>query len=505
MTADLVEVSYNGITKAVPMGTKLSTFLEKPLVCGGHGKCGKCKVLAKGFLSPVSENEKKLLSQEEITTGIRLACSATVQGPCDVQIFSIDEGREQILTQAYTSCVENVPLFSSYGVAVDIGTTTLAAKLFDVSGRELACAATMNPQSKWGADVISRMEAAAHGEATGLALCIRRAVNKMIRDMAENSFVPEEEINAVVLTGNTAMLYLLTGTTTEPLLHAPFSAARLFGEFLTAEDIGLNALRPKARIYLPPCISAFVGADIVCAILSTQVHRANHQWQLLVDIGTNGEMALCGKNRIMVCSTAAGPAFEGGGISMGMQGTAGAVDHVSWDGKTLHAHVIGELVPVGICGSGLIDAVASLLECGSLDESGFLENAPITVADPVKLTQNDIRMVQLAKSAVCAGIQTLMDSVGLGSENIASFLVAGGFGNYMDIQNACRIGLIPQSLQDRAQVVGNAALSGACQLLLCKDMCNEAVDIVSMARVVPLDSNPIFAEYYVSGMLFDQQ
>jgi uncharacterized 2Fe-2S/4Fe-4S cluster protein (DUF4445 family) len=245
-----------------------------------------------------------------------------------------------------------------------------------------------------------------------------------------------------------------------------------------------------------------VGADTTCAILATELTKKNEP-AMLADIGTNGEMALWSNGKFTVCSTAAGPAFEGVGISMGMRGAVGAIDKVTVRDGSLHAHVIGEIEPKGICGSGLVDAVACMLDQEILDESGFLEDEPFTVQAPVTLTQKDIRMLQLAKSAICAGLLTLIKTERLQLSDISKLFIAGGFGSYLNLENAGRVGLIPPELTPRTATVGNMALAGAVMLLLNRGARDEALMLSERAIVADLSSNPIFIDAYTEGMMFE--
>lgn len=296
------------------------------------------------------------------------------------------------------------------------------------------------------------------------------------------------------------MLHLLTEESVEPLSHAPFEATRLFGETLSASQLSLSCLCPDTSVYLPPCISAFVGADITCAIIATKL--CNGDTSILADIGTNGEMAMWNGNELSVCSTAAGPAFEGVGISMGMRGSEGAIDKVNLINGELYAHVIGDKDAKGICGSGLVDAIACLLDTEEVDESGFMEDDPYVIAAPVSLTQEDVRMVQLAKSAICAGMLTLADMGGLSVSGIGAAYIAGGFGNYLNMANAEKIGLLPRGFADKAQSVGNAALGGASMMLLGKGFKAEADELAKKAVVLELSTNKKFSELYINGMFF---
>ncbi len=493
------KVVVNGEARAITVGTKLTELLELPMPCGGHGKCGKCKVYAAGKLSTITDTERKYLTEEELQKEIRLACCATVMGDCTVDLPEARENKQQIMMRTEAIAAPS-PAFRQYGVALDVGTTTLVAQLYDKAGNKLAECGSRNPQVAWGADVISRIEASIRGEEDHLAKSIREAIDGMIRELAEKAKINAKEIDGNVITGNTAMLYLLTATSPETLSKAPFQADRLFGETLTAKDLCLSVLSPQAEIYLPPCIAAFVGADTVCAMLATNLWETENA--LLADIGTNGEMGLWHSGTLLVCSTAAGPAFEGVGISMGMNGETGAIDHVTMQNGCLKAHTIGEVVPCGICGSGLIDAIACLLENKTLDETGLLDDDPAEIAAPVVLTQKDIRMVQLAKSAICAGIRTLLRKAELPEEAVSVFRLAGGFGSYLNIKSAGRIGLIPDTLTAKSEVVGNAALAGAAMLLLDRNARKRAREIAGKAIVIDLSTDPVFIDSYMTGILF---
>lgn len=489
----------NGTVMPARVGTLLSDILGMEKPCGGHGRCGKCKVVARGQLSAITQAERQLLSPDEQAQHVRLACMTYVLGDCHISVRAC--GEAQILTQGAMPPLTLRPEFSQYGVAIDLGTTTLAARLYDSAGALLAEAALPNPQKTHGADVVSRIEVALGGNAHVLSVAVRRALNEIIKELAERAGVETKEIDGAVITGNTVMLSLLAEESVEPFSHAPFAVKRLFGEVQTAGHLGLSSLQQDTPVYLPPCISAFVGADTVCAILSSALCEGDSA--MLADIGTNGEMALWHGGRLTVCSTAAGPAFEGAGISMGMQGVGGAIDRVCLAEGRLYAHVIGEGAPKGICGSGLVDAVACMLDLEELDASGYLEGGVFAIEPPVVLTQQDIRMLQLAKSAVCAGLLVLLKQEGITSSAISALYVAGGFGNYLNTKSAARIGLLPGALAEKARAIGNAALAGASMLLLNTGLRQEAEVLARTARVAELSSDPAFSELFMSGMALD--
>ena len=244
-----------------------------------------------------------------------------------------------------------------------------------------------------------------------------------------------------------------------------------------------------------------MGADITAAITASGLCRSE-QTRLLADIGTNGEMALWHGGSLRCCSTAAGPAFEGAGLSMGMQGADGAVDHLRVEDGALAAHVIGGGEPKGICGSGVVDAVACLLELELLDETGYLEDDPAVLCGAVSLTQKDVRMIQLAKSAVCAGMRTLAHHAGLRWDEVAELIVAGGFGSYLNLESAGKIGLIPEEMTGRTRAVGNASLDGAAMMLLDTALRSESEKMALGAETVDLSTDPVFMESYTEGMFF---
>ena len=496
-------VRINGVPHKVAAGSGLKELLAGEtgfsMPCGGHGKCGKCRVRAGGKLSAPKEAERAFLSEEELARGIRLACLTAVEGDCSVSAAGAEEIQIQIGGELPPFPCD--PSFTAYGAAVDIGTTTLAACLYDVRGKALSEVSGGNPQAGWGADVLSRIEAALNGAAGELTRKIREAVDELLIRLAAEAGIRADEIDGLAITGNTTMLYLFAGEDVEPLSHAPFEIRRKFGETHKARELGLAAPGPDACVYLPPCISAFVGADMVTALLASGVWEQSGT-HLLADIGTNGETALYRDGRLLVGSTAAGPAFEGAGLSCGMQGRGGAIDSVSLCDGRLTVHVIGEGEAVGICGSGIVDAVACLLETGQVDETGYMEEETVSLTDSVKISQEDIRMVQLAKAAVHAGIRTLLHRAGGGCGEVRELLIAGGFGSYLNVGSAGKIGLIPEELAPVVRVIGNAALGGAAMLLLNRGFCEVCVRRARQAEVIELSTDSFFAGEYIEQMQF---
>ena len=497
------KVEYNNKIYEAEEGENLGAFLRalgfEGFVCGGHGKCGKCRVICRGALSAPSEAEKAALTADELSEGVRLSCMTRISGDCVVT--TVTAGKSEIETDGDLPDITLSPVFKKYGAAVDIGTTTVALRLYGTNGAVLSTKSALNPQRKFGADVVSRMEAALKDGKSELAAAIRQCLCSLLRQAADGAGISVFDIDGVVITGNTVMLHLLTETDTEPLTHAPFDAKRLFGEIINAAEINLTVLNQETPVYIPRCVSAFVGADTVTALISSEAYKSE-KTSVLTDIGTNGETVLIHGGGLFACSTAAGPAFEGAGISMGMGGSEGAVDKVAVKDGRIAAHVIGDKAPVGICGSGIVDAVAALYELEIMDETGFMEDGDAVIIPPVVITQNDIRAVQLAKSAIHAGIKTLLDVRGLDCSDVGTLYIAGGFGSYLDVKNAAKIGLIPSELEGRVKVLGNAALSGASAILLSSGLFGRANELAVNVIIIGLASNPVFAREYMDGMYF---
>lgn len=480
-------------TVAVAFGDaqRLSTLLERAgqalaHPCGGRGVCGKCAVLLDGDVSAPNAAEQRC--------GARLACQAIIHGDAAV-ILPDTLPMEQIESGNGAARTPVRPMPGRYGAAVDIGTTTLALRLYDLqTGACLAVTTMLNPQTAVAADVIGRMDAAMKGQLADLQSSIGNAIQTLLRTACGQADVPVEDTASLVMTGNTTMLYLLTGRNPVCLSRAPFEADCTFGDE--------SSLLGK-RCYLPHCLHAFVGADTTCALLASGMLE-KQETALLCDIGTNGEIALWHRGRLYVASTAAGPAFEGAGISCGCGSIPGAIDRVHVENGALRIRTIGDRKPVGLCGSGLVDAVAALLELGIIDETGAMEESPCHLAEGVLLTQQDVRALQLAKAAMAAGMDSLLHAAGCPAEDVATVYLAGGFGSHLNIASATRIGLIAPALADRVRVIGNAALDGAAMLLMDTSLRERTAELHRQAQHVRLDGNAWFSQRYVDAMMFDE-
>ena len=452
--------------------------------CGGRGFCGKCAVEVTGAVSQPNDVELK--------AGVRLACQTVILGDCQVKLADVSL-MQQIETADAQETV--LPLTGSgIGAAVDIGTTTLALQLYDrATGKLLSTATAGNPQVTVAADVMGRIDAARNGRGALLRSQIETALHDLLEKACGEAGLEASMVDSFVIAGNTTMLYLLTGRNPDCLAHAPFKADTLF-------DVDYEILGRKA--YLPSCMNAFVGADITCAVLSSGMTQ-QEEISLLCDIGTNGELALWKDDTLYVTSTAAGPAFEGAGISCGCGSIAGAIDRVWVEGGQLCVHTIGDAPARGICGSGLIDAIAAALRTELVDETGAMEDDVLPLSNGVALFPGDVRAVQLAKAAIAAGIATLLKEAGISRSQVARVYIAGGFGSHLNVESAAAIGLIPAEFADRVKVIGNASLSGAVQILLHDVQCREAWQIASCSKHVSLGGNPYFNEQYMEQMLFE--
>ena len=456
-----------------------SVGMQQPHPCGGRGSCGKCAVRLEGAVSAPNEAEQK--------AGTRLSCQAVILGDARV-ILQKREDLSQIQTHSQADARLGVPMEGSTGAAVDIGTTTIALKRYDLrTGALIGESAMENPQVLVAADVMGRIGAAMEGQLENLQKQVQDAISQLLSRAGG-------PVDTMVITGNTTMLYLLTGRDPSCLSCVPFEADTLF-------DVDTRIL--DASAYLPPCMNAFVGADITCAVLASRM--CEKKTALLCDIGTNGEIALWKDGVLYVTSTAAGPAFEGAGISCGCSSIPGAVDRAWVENGGLWLHTIGNTKPVGLCGSGLIDVVAALLDLEWMDETGALDEDEEMLAPGVVLLQKDIRAMQLAKAAIAAGIQTLLEVSGTDCGQIETLYIAGGFGSHLNIGSAVKIGLIPEELEEKVQVIGNAALAGASQLLLDSRNLQEVRQIAAKSKHWNLGGNPKFNENYMNAMLFPME
>lgn len=515
-----VDVAPDDTLYTALVSNGLNTF---PAPCGGKGTCGKCRVKVEGELTEMNPQEKKLLKGK---TDQRLACHTKPLGDCELWMET-----EAAATIALQGIRKNVPFVPSgpvssggprLGIAVDIGTTTVVSYMYDlVKFAAVDIRSGLNAQRAYGADVIARISYCKDNEngLQTLANLIRSQINTHIAEMTAAYGASPADVGYIVIAGNTVMQHIFSALDPRTIAHAPFTPLSLFDTEFPAAEMGINAA-PEGIVYLTPSVAGYVGGDITADVLSSAMdeHPGNC---LLLDIGTNGEIALGGKNGILCCATAAGPAFEGGQIACGMGGIAGAISRV-WERKSgIATRTIGGVRPArGICGSGLVDAIAVLLKMGAIDLGGRLlgpEKTPAMfkkqvkevdggvrfyLSDEIFLSNKDVREIQLAKAAIAGGIQTLLHYAGITEDQVDVIYLAGGFGNYISRQSAVDIGLLPKKLLSKIKPIGNSAGMGAINALINNDERKSLADIQNMMKYIELSGDQIFMEKYIENMGF---
>ncbi|GAA4654510.1 hypothetical protein GCM10023142_16480 [Anaerocolumna aminovalerica] len=474
-------------------------------VCSGNRTCGKCKaMITKGNNRKYSKEERKLLTEEERNSGIRLTCCFTITEDTCVIISGKKEKQSQVsrkedkIEDSFGNLLTNSLAKEHYGIALDIGTTSVAVRLWNLDRKEFIDEiSTKNPQSLYGADVITRITYAnsSGDNVRRLAYLIRECCNTLLLRLSAEHNINTNQIEAAVITANTTMSHLFLGKSVEKLAKVPFQGISYEGVKLKASDVGFQ-MHPNGQVYVMPGIAGHVGSDTLGCILAKDLNHAkgNH---LLVDIGTNGEIVLAKEGELMVCSTAAGPAFEGASLHQGMRAIEGAISKVNIRNNLIEVELIGpekgsaltysmnrngkavgeigDIYPIGICGSGVIEAISELLNNHIMDETGRLlgqegDNNYVTLwkhhDKEVILTQKDIRELQLAKGAIYTGIMLLLKEAELSNSQLNYIYLAGAFGSNIDLKKAVHIGLLPPIEPDRINYIGNGALDGASKVLL---------------------------------------
>lgn len=502
-------------------------------VCNGTGRCGKCKIYASGNLSPLTQRERSLLTDEEIKSGIRLACQTKILGPASLKLQDRYNSM-QIVTQggktpeALREIPEKYP--PAYGLVIDIGTTTIVLYLCDLKNRKInTVKGFRNPQCAFGADVISRIHAVCRNPSLLSAQqdCLTREIIVQLDRLCGPLDISGRDLQHIVLTGNTVMLHLATGLDPRSMAAFPFIPASTFGNTYTTDVLRIPLLSKTANVYIPPCFSAFSGADIATGLLYAGMPDIldNQQTVLFLDIGTNCEIVLAHRGRLFLCSTAAGPAFEGGGLSCGMPSLAGAVDHMDTNGTAMHYTTIEGMPPAGFCGSGMIDAAVFLLQTGMLTKDGRLKSAgeargPFrdmlesengqNIFSPFhlkncRITAKDIRELQTAKAAVRGAIDTLLKNCGVAAKELETVYLAGGFGSRLNPASAARIGLLPAECLPKIRTLENAAGAGAVQILLRPECTHLFEQLLSCAETLELSNTEYFSHAFIDAIDFPSE
>ena len=518
--------------------------------CGGNGTCGQCRIQFVSSPPDPTSADRQHIDPNDIVSGCRLACAHQVTGPATIEIGDerLNEGtphrnaspgdqHDRLGRRGGASAKSNAvegddgPTVagggtkrpaSGCGIAIDIGTTTLTAALFDLASRErLRTAAIRNPQRMYGADVISRI---AHVRREGepglqeLHLSVLSALNQLIARLSESVPVSAESIRRVVVVGNPTMLHLFLNVSPVGIDVSPFAPAFTGAVERSAESLTLG-VHPQAVVETLPAVSAYVGADIIAGLLATRFGDCPGR-ALFLDVGTNGEIVLAGGEHLFACSTAAGPAFEGASVVQGMLASPGAVESVRVHDGGVTCNVIGDVAGTGICGTGLLSAVSQLLRIGLIDPSGRFrrEGSPLDArfegdgrearfrltdgATPVYLYQCDVRELQLAKAALRAGIEVILSIAGVAADDLVEVLVAGAFSSGLMRDDLVETGLLPPVAVTRIRGVGNTAVRGAAHVLLDEAKAATAKALVERVDHVELSGNREFSQLYPRRMSF---
>ncbi len=492
-------------------------------VCGGKGTCGKCLV----YLEPDA--------REVLACQYKIDSDLTVTIPVSSKLFeqrilteSVDT-KAQIQPNVYKKYLREGSATMIFGLAVDLGTTTVVARLIDMAGGQcLATQAALNPQTRFGDDVVSRIAYAQTGkEFADLQEAIIDCINDLTAKLCKKAAIETNDVFEMCVAGNTTMNHIFLGLPITQLGQAPYEAYSLDAHEVTPGELGLQ-INPAGNIYTIENIAGFVGADTTAVALAADIDSAE-EMTLIVDIGTNGEIVLGTKDKLYAASCAAGPALEGARITCGSRAFDGAIEAVVINEGDIDLDVIGNAPPRSICGSGLIDAVAVMLDLGVINGTGrFVEPKTLEHKLPpailarffeqdgqpafhlagagnssVFLSQKDIREMQLAKGAIRAGIKLLQQKIGLEDSGIKRILLAGAFGNYIRRQSALRIGLLPAVQAEKIHFVGNAAAAGAQMILLSRQCRDQARELARKIEYVEIAHEPDFQMVFAESMSFN--
>lgn len=485
--------------------------------CGGIGTCKKCYV----YIDP--DNKKVLACQYKIKSDLIITVppeSKFFEHKILTHGISVTNANNDIY-EKYCSESENNEI---YGIAVDIGTTTVVTNLIDLqNGKILATEASLNPQSQYGNDVISRISfAKTYEKLKVLQKSIIDCINNLIKNICDKNNIGYDSILEMCAVGNTTMSHIFLGLPIEQLGYSPYKAHSLESYDLRPKQLDLN-INLSGNIHTVENIAGFVGSDTVAAALAADIDSAS-ETTLVVDIGTNGEIVLGTKDSLYAASCAAGPAFEGGSINCGSRATEGAIEAVVFNEDDIDIDVIGIKQAYSICGSGLIDAVAVMVKLGIIDRTGRFFNIEelrkklpgkiferihlnnggleLYLNKKVYINQRDIRQIQLAKAAIQAGIKLLLKKMDIQACDIEHVLLAGAFGNYIRKESALEIGLLPAIAPEKIQFIGNAAASGAQMILLSTENRLKAKQLATKIQYIELANSSDFQDVFTDCLAF---
>ncbi len=565
-------------------------FVDNP--CNGNGTCGKCKVMVlEGNLPPLSQEERKLLKEDEINAGIRLSCLVVPEEDITIEILQ-KERKHKILTTGYVPefefnpalCKKNfeikMPTLQTqspfedslcdalgskkvnwkllrdykssygtvtgvfndselialeagdtteflYGVAIDIGTTTVVAALIDMNnGEELATASRINPQKKFGLDVLTRIAYELEhqeGSKEELQKTIVEAINEMVEELCSEGKVKKENIYEISIAANCTMMHFLLGVDATSIGKSPYAPIFIKAKNISASDLGIKAAK-CARVYCLPSVSSYIGADIVAGAYVCELHKAEANI-LFIDIGTNGEIVLSKGGKLLSCSCAAGPALEGMNISSGMRAAEGAVEDVEITEKGVYLKVIGEEDPIGICGSGILAAVKELIRTGIVKNNGaFIKKEQLEESDyrykmiqlngnkrefllrstpeQLLITQGDVRQVQLAKGALLSGFYALLKQASLGMDELDKVMIAGQFGAHLPADSLVGTGILPEEVKNKLIYVGNSSKTGAYMALMSVEVKKEIEELAGEMEYMELGASEGYEKLFSKCLIF---
>lgn len=490
--------------------------------CNGLGLCGKCKIKLES--TDVSISERKLLGEENIKSGYRLACMHSIDEVDKEFILKSFESEKKpdsiVLTESFTPKIIHTNIREKYGIAIDIGTTTVAMGLIDLKNAKIISkVADMNSQVKFGLDVMSRIAFALENP-EGLSILQKSIVdtlNTLINKLLDESKIKREDIAELVVSANTTMCHILLGESVESLGKFPFLPGFTEVKRVCAKDIGIDI---DATLITLPHISGFLGSDIVSGVYASGICDDKEKNILFIDIGTNGEMLLKTDNNLLATSCAIGPALEGMNISCGIRAGIGTIDDFHIDEAGISYTTIGNTEPIGICGSGVLSMVRELLKAGFINKMGAIDKKCldsnhsfikaddsgkpfIKINDNLYFTTKDIRQVQLAKGAILSGIRALIKKAGIETGDITRVCIAGQFGKYISMDSFFGVGLLPKEFEGKVEYLGNTSLTGAYMALLDKNAIEYMTEISVETEFFELSKLEEYEKIFAKALRFD--
>ncbi|WP_350342313.1 ASKHA domain-containing protein [Proteinivorax tanatarense] len=592
LTVKGVKYSFDKGLKLIDIIRQNNITFETP--CGGGLTCGKCKVILKsGDVNPITNEEEKFLTVDELSVGTRLACFMEPKGDICIDFPEQLDDKNKILTKgilpehdfkpninkktfefhqhclknelSYLEALENVldekvvankhlilqqlpsiikekkitaiysnnyilgvekkdTTSSCYGVAIDIGTTTVVASLVNlITGQEIEIESALNPQTEYGLDVLSRIDFVRKNKG-GLELLhngIINCLNRLIMSLCKNSKIDKENIYEIAVAANTTMLHILLNVDPTCMGKSPYKSVFIKENKFLASELGIK-ISAYGMVYTLPGVSSFVGSDIVAGVCAGSLFEKGKK-SLFIDVGTNGEMVLYGSGQMVACACAAGPALEGMNIKNGMRATSGAVENVKIIDSQVFLKVIGDIKPIGICGSGIIDCISELLQnkviglTGRIKNQDNIESLPKGVAikdgstrsimlssanGEISVTQNDVRQVQLAKGAILSGIYTLLDYVKLSIYELDEVIIAGQFGAHLNVESLIGVGMLPSTFNGKVRYIGNSSVTGAILYLLSRNFREIIRDITGRIDYVELSTMQDYEKTFTKALTF---